>query len=234
MFQTSGDTTLAGHAYNKLFLNSFYHGAIRDSSKRVYFRGIEDSIEHVLYDFNKMLGDTIVAPYPMEAFGNSSDTIRIWSEEQLPTTDGFRRKLGLISSISTEWIEGIGNFWWLTSPAYRGSVSGGTFLTCFFDSTQLVYALDGEMCSSSTEEETNLMSRLALYPNPTQGLLIFPVLPNDPFDVSVCDITGRAMLFFPNVNAPIDVSSVPDGVYLVCAQTKTHKKIFRVVKLANR
>lgn len=69
VLKTLGDTSLSGHVYNKLFLSSAYYGALRDSSKRIYYLAAEETQESVLYDFNKVTGDTIIAPYPLEGSG---------------------------------------------------------------------------------------------------------------------------------------------------------------------
>ncbi len=233
IFTTLGDTTLAGHTYKKLFLNSTYYGALRDSVKQVYYRAVEDTLEHLLYDFNKITGDTIIAPYPMEGNGSSCDTILIYYEDTLLTTDGPRRRLNLFRCNYTDWIEGIGNTWWLTSPAYLGSVSGGTFLTCSFDSSQLVYAPEGHPCASSTNEGINA-SDIMLFPNPTSGPLTVATPYNQLLTIRIFDIAGKEMLHFPAVSTNLDISSLPDGVYWLLIQTKFQKKVFKVVKLSNK
>jgi len=233
VFTTLGDTTLAGHTYKKLFLNATYYGALRDSAKQVYYRAVDDTLEHLLYDFNKITGDTIIAPYPMEGNGSSCDTILINYEDTLLTEDGPRRRLNLFGCNFTDWIEGIGNTWWLTSPAYLGSVSGGTFLTCSFDSSQLVYALEGHQCTSSTNESV-YASDILLFPNPTSGPLTVAAPYNQLLSVRIFDIAGKEMLHFPRASSDLDISSLPDGVYCLLVQSKSHRKIFKVVKLSNK
>ena len=231
-FKTQGDTILNGHSYSKLHLNSAYYGAIRDSAKQVYYRAMEETAEHLLYDFNKAKGDTIIAPYPMEGLGYSCDTILVTGEDQFLTLDGSRRQLSLASCGGAQWIEGIGNTWWLTSPAYLGSLSGGSFLTCFFDSTQLIYALEGYQCISSTEEQVIVPGQL-FFPNPTSGPLNLRVPANEPLTISVCDWTGRTLLYFPAARSSLDISNLPDGIYGLIVQSKTYRQTFKIVKRSN-
>ncbi len=230
-FKTRGDTSLDGHIYYKLYLDELYNGAIRDSSKQVFFRPAEDTLEHVLYDFNKMLGDTIITPYPMQALGYSCDTMVVYSESQLPTGAGPRRQLGLSACNGVYWIESMGNTWWLTSPAYLGSLSGGSYLSCFFDSTFLVYPLDSGDCSAAVQKEPELDPYFPVFPNPSNGFLNIPMNMAGTMDIYFFDVAGRVVKQFPHAGTILDISALPEGVYMLVAQTKTHTSRSRVIKL---
>lgn len=229
VFKTAGDTILGGHTYKKLFLNAVYDGALRDSSKRVYYRASAAAEEVVLYDFNRETGDTIILPFPLMPTG-LCDTFFVSGEDQFPTLDGSRRQLNLAGCNGVTWIEGIGNTWWLTNPPYLNSVSGGSYLTCFFDSTQLVYALEGSLCSAGLSASMDDAVDFPVFPNPTTGVLFFPELPDKVLSISVTDLTGRSVLHGGiNVNT-LDISAFPDGIYLVKVQTKAKLITRRVVK----
>ena len=228
---TLGDTVLAGHACKKVLFNGGYYGALRDSSKRIYYRAEDETQESILYDFNKVTGDTIIAPYPMEGIGYSCDTLLVTGEDQFPTLDGARRQLNLIGCMGVGWIEGIGNTWWLTSPAYLGSVSGATELICFFDSTQLVYALESSACALGTSSDLDLLPDFAAFPNPTTGLVTFPVVPDYPYNISIIEVHGQIVKHSINPGSTVDISGLLDGIYWLRVQTGKQAKVLRIVKV---
>lgn len=69
-YDSTGSVTYNGHNYQSLvtIVASFL---VREDSGKVYVIGTPDSIEHVLYDFNVGLGDTMRAIYP-------TDTLIAW------------------------------------------------------------------------------------------------------------------------------------------------------------
>ena len=231
-FRLTGDTSITSHEYKKLYLNYDYYGALRDSSQRIYLRPKDSTMEYVLYDFNLTVGDTIIAPYPMEALGYSCDTIVIRWEDTFDTSDGFRRRLNMWGCNVAEWIEGIGNTFWLTSPTYLGSLSGGARLTCFYDSTQLVYSLFNGNCYYYVGiDEVDPLLQISVYPNPTTSLLSFTNLPGISSSTSISDLFGRRLLFYDITPATIDVSALPEGIYFLTVFTKSARRTIRFEKL---
>jgi hypothetical protein len=234
VFSLLGDTSIAGHQYNKLILNGGYNGALRDSAQRIYFYPAEDTVEHVLYDFNLTIGDTIIAPYPLEGLGYSCDTIVMRWEDTFITSDGFRRRINMWGCSVAEWIEGIGNTFWLTSPTYLGSLSGGYRLTCFYDSTELVYSLFNGNCHYYVGiDEVSPLLQFSVYPNPTSNLLTFANLLHISSSATITDLFGRRVLFFESTPASIDLSALPDGLYFLTVQTKSAMRTIQFEKLGN-
>jgi len=231
LFRTLGDTTIEGHQYMKLYLNSIYHGALRDSSKRIYYRAAAETRENILYDFNKMVGDTIITPYPMEPTGTSCDTFIIYEDTQILTLDGSRRVLKLGGCSGVDWIESIGNIWWLTSPGYIGSVSGGSYLSCFFDSTQLIYSIDNIACTIGVSVTKDQGSAISAYPNPTTGQFNVHISPQTPFCISIWDVRGKQKMRFQEGVSTADISSLPNGVYWVRVESKSGVRGLKMVKM---
>lgn len=229
-FNLSGDTIIEGRGYRKLSLNAGYYGALRDSSERIYFRPAADEQEHLLYDFNISAGDTLVAPFPLEGLGYVCDTLVAVSEDQFLTSDGFRRRLNLSGCNDTEWIEGIGNTDWLTHPAYLQSLSGENRLTCFYESGQLIYALPGSFCLPNRTKEADSALAIRISPNPTIGLLTLDSLPDEPFTVTIRDLSGKELMAFAKSPSSFDLSALPDGIYLLTFKALTARKIIRIVK----
>ncbi len=80
------------------------------------------------------------------------------------------------------------------------------------------YKIDG---ATSVEQVTlNSPQQLVVYPNPTSGLL---TLSSSYEEVNVCNLKGEIMLYTKDYNKSesIDVSSLPDGLYIIQATDST-------------
>lgn len=70
---------------------------------------------------------------------------------------------------------------------------------------------------------------LRVHPNPTNGKLLLTSLPVLPLDVEVCDLTGRVLLSGLELSADsptIDVSSLPQGLYMIRARNASGETSF--------
>lgn len=105
-YTMNGDTTISGQNYKKIYFGSYY-GALRESSKIIYFYPDTASQEYVLYDFNLTVGDTIFHPFGGAYCAPSPDTILVTGTSSMLTNDGYHRVLSLNSGVN--WIEGIGS-----------------------------------------------------------------------------------------------------------------------------
>jgi hypothetical protein len=141
------DTTIGLHSYKKVFqaTDSSHSswseiGYIREnSSKKVYYQGIPDTIERLYYDFGASVGDTI------------NDTINSWliRKSVVATIDSVfignkylkRFVLTYVNECSGEqWVESIGSLCGvLESGTYCNT--GGTFrLLCYYENDTLEYS----------------------------------------------------------------------------------------------
>jgi hypothetical protein len=63
-----------------------------------------------------------------------------------------------------------------------------------------------------------------VFPNPTTGILEIQMDDNNPFVVSILDLLGRKLIEQETVsNKSIDMSNLPNGVYIVQALSQAGK-----------
>lgn len=147
---------------------------LREEENKVYLNLLDVESEILLYDFNLEVGDKFKATY---GFGlNEPAELEVLRIENMIMDDGSIRKSYTLESQDPfqriEWIEGIGDRWWLFFyPAYRGSVSGGFGFNCFRIGDQVIYNPSSRLsdCMIMADEELVEDSDIKIFPNPTSG-----------------------------------------------------------------
>jgi len=192
------DTTIGSIKYNKLFSFSdtifteeyaTYIGGIReDSTKRIYYRGInvyesyypiDTNIfgEVLLYDFSVKVGDTIE-----NANVIPGDILIVDSVDSIFIKGKYRKRINLNYS-SSQWVEGIGNI--RRGLLFQsGSVPTGGFsneLICHKQNNTLLYLNPNYdscfYCIVGTNEKEAPEKQIKVYPNPV-------------YDISILDFTN--------------------------------------------
>ena len=168
-YSINGDTLITTTNYKKMYLNSAYAGALRESNKIIYFLPDTSSVELVLYNFNLQVGDTIIHPYGgTQCHGDtvtviSVDTISVNSV--LFPAGGYRLAIGLSSGAG--WIDGIGSGNYLLFPAGEVCVSGGDKMQCMVGDSGLVFAFPSTTpCITAIPKEANYLKGIFVSPNP--------------------------------------------------------------------
>jgi hypothetical protein len=169
------DTIIQQQIYRKLFyingVNEIYSGALRETSdKRIYYYPIGDTTEHLLYQFDLKVGDTVF----VHKTGNPTTVQEI---DSILVGSSYRKRC-LIRSPQTlfgpeYWIEGIGSTKGLLSP-YEGFEFENMLWLCGFESGSVSYQIEqpsfNTYCTTSVEPIATPESN-DLFPNPTHDLL---------------------------------------------------------------
>ncbi|MFO7701744.1 MAG: T9SS type A sorting domain-containing protein, partial [Psychroflexus maritimus] len=80
---------------------------------------------------------------------------------------------------------------------------------------------------SSEEFETEV--GFSMYPNPAKDLLIFESkIQVD--EVSIFDMSGRQVKSSKNLNSPLDISNLKEGVYMVTTKMGDHMVVRKLIK----
>ena len=98
--------------------------------------------------------------------------------------------------------------------AYKDDPQWGVFRSIVEDCTDIEEAASGQ---------------LSVYPNPTTGLVQIVGLMGDGADVEIFDMTGRTAATFYKA-ATFDISSLPQGTYIVKVQTASSTTHHKLVK----
>lgn len=168
---------------------------IREEDNKVYINNEELEAEILLYDFNLEIGDTYLANY---GFGiNDPIELTVKQIDTIQTMDGLSRKLfSLESSDSSrriEWIEGIGDkFWLFYYPAYTGSVSGGFSFLCFTIGDMIIYnpSCQSGPCGVMSNARINNKRIIDIYPNPTTEEITININAPDVIEYEIINSRG--------------------------------------------
>ena len=85
----------------------------------------------------------------------------------------------------------------------------------------VAYKITGD---NSASVETENIQNLVIYPNPMENTFTFNFNTNDIIDIKIYNSLGQLVITKVPEDKIVDVSMLPDGVYIVSIQTKNHKK----------
>ena len=192
---------LNGKTYSKI---TYFPHPNDSEEKEILYRGEDrkfyvipqDSIDEILiYDFDLEVGDTFVATWGWQIWGDES--LEVYDVDSIVTVDGVTRKrisLGNVSSSGT-WIEGIGSQNWIfVYPGYSGWLDAGYDVTCHFQNEEGIYSHFGSFCDFdlvTNTKETKISTTFDLYPNPTSSILNINFKDLKVNKMKIIDLSGR-------------------------------------------
>lgn len=200
-----GDTMFDLKQYHKLYLlndtllnlpNATYVGALREESRKIFFRYNDCQYEILLYDFTKQVGDSIHSLFSeFEILSCDSTTSYNGIIAGIDSTliNGTYRKVYHIDPWYPDWIEGIGSLAGLLNPIPPQITGFDTWnLVCFKKDEEVLYLNpDYNTCFPLIVgiRENNITSNSAIkiYPNPVR-------------DISTLEITGNEFKYLTFYN----------------------------------
>lgn len=218
-YRTGGDTLLGGKNYIKLFKmalqqtgsdtynatsNLEYLCAFRnDSSHRAFIYPKNDSTEHLWYDMNLEIGDTVPTnnPWYSTSFLIPNDSIVVTGIDSVLYCNDFHKRFKFTHfnpwpGQFPDLIEGIG----FTGDLYDYNwpyFEGYAFLDFFTDDTSMI---DCSVTITNVSAQTTPDEWVHVYPNPSMGIINIE-FPNDikpASRISVKDITGKCVFVYDN------------------------------------
>ena len=239
IYATMGDSTINGWTYQKIgwventglqweLSDLTYSGSIRDESGRWLFVPSESIIEYPLFDFTGDVGETVTIENPFFSMGEVEYVVQ--SITEIPVQNGTRRVWELFSEelIDQQYlIEGIGSTYGLFGHA-TFIFDAGEQLICIEQNGELIYRIaKTESCYylSTAVAERSAVPQMRIYPNPATDRATIEVINVDlsRTAISVHDQLGRRLGplgLSGYANAwTLDVSGLPDGIYMVSVAT---------------
>ncbi|MGE5426433.1 MAG: T9SS type A sorting domain-containing protein [Methylococcaceae bacterium] len=200
---------------------------IRESSGKVYLKGSStDSKEHILYDFNLKVQDSIFLNSKYW-FVSSIDSVMI--------NNNYKKRLRLKQANSNDyWIENVGSLYGLLNPGYnyKDYNLGIPQLICVKGKDEILYAAENCNCLEIlSNKEMNLY-----------GFQIFPTIVVKDVNIhsnsnsvnysfKIFDLNGnliRQDRFFGN--QIIDCSALKNGMYLIHLSGENLNVIRKIIK----
>jgi len=218
----SNDTLIGPNHYKKIWgttdslqLNYSAMGFIReDLSHKVFFRNVNDSIDRLLYDFEAVVGDTVIVPGPTSLIVDSVESIFIHDRNVK------RMVLSANGCSGEQWIEGIGSLNGVLNPGTECIVGTRNDLLCFYKNDTLNYSNPNfGACYYSTGINTFEPNKIkvSLSPNPVSAsstLTIEGIL-RDQFTLQILDVRGKTIQTVPVKNQQVCIQNrdFAPGIY---------------------
>jgi len=241
----AGDTIINNKTYHQLYTPFVqvlittncahtpvgYKGAIRQDIplKKVYFIPANDTLEHLLYDFNLTLGDTLT-DYTQDLLGTNDVIVEM---DSVLVGNTYHKRWKTNSSYNIYIVEGVGNSYGLIERSPGQFLDMADFkLTCFQSSIQGVYPDSLTACQviSSVPENNDNTNILSVFPNPSKGSFTIDFENASTQEIRITDMTGKLILQQATLNqSQIKVSDLKSGTYILTVMDKkgnlTNKKI---------
>lgn len=217
------------------------HGYLRQDTiaKKVFILD-NNFVERPLYNFNKMIGDTMQI-YQFNLNANITVTITMRDSAMFGDGKYHRRQWAINSTYGNSIYEGMGC---VTGGLYAhnsgGYVPNTEGFICFGKITPYTPFFGGSSSSCYLSytglDDTFLMesSLIKLYPNPIKDKLQIE-FQNEAAQETKLNITnslGQLVYFSnnPNQKQEINLNFLPSGIYYLKIQTNSEQRIFKIVK----
>lgn len=243
----SGDTIINCRIYHKIIipyidnlsnycgtLSAGYKGAICEDSanKLVIIIPPGSHTEHLLYDFNLKIGDTLKGYLCI----NENNPNTISSIDSIMVGSDYRKRWIISSFYNIAIIEGIGSTYGLIEPFSSSNMDlPDISITCFNQDGITLYPSNATECGliNSINNLSLKKSIVKLYPNPTDDQIFFDAeLEFFPAVIEIYDISGRlekqTIVF--NKNSDIDISDLQKGLYIIKLCNSEISETFKIIK----
>ncbi len=178
---------------------------IREVEHRVFAKESLIDTDHLIYDFDAVIGDTL--PSPAFGFITEWDPVPVVLDIDSVLIAGAYRKR--FSTSESCVIEGIGGCHGPFNPLLQGGLSFTQALDCVRESEVVVYGDPNCLFFTSIPEAASVQN-IRIFPNPTDG----PVTVNGRFDqLEVIDVAGREIR--SKSSEMVDLSSQESGIYFL-------------------
>ena len=260
-YKMLGDTTISSIQYHKIYKqddslaitkNAVYLGAIREESKKIYYRSSNCNQDIRIYDFSKNVGDTIKNLYSSSNIcGNSlmgSGTIT--AIDTVLIDGSYRRAFHLeFSKKDYLWIEGIGCTNGLFNPVVpQLTCACFWYLICYHQNnqakfvnndSQLNYVAPRITCFPSTIDGVNTPAEkksFTVSPNPVKDILIVQFTSENVSGATmeVINVLGKRVKTISISNSSeykLDLTDCSAGIYYVMLKYKNKTESQKIIKM---
>lgn len=260
-YKMLGDTTINSVLYHKIYKqddslatskNAVYLGALREDSKKIYFRSRYTNQENRLYDFSKNVGDTLNnLNSDMNLYGNSPmSSGTITAIDSILINARYRKLFHLdVLKNGNVWIEGIGCTNGLFNSAPPALTSNNTwYLICYHQNnqvkfvnndSQLNYVAPRITCFPSTIDGVNTPKEkksFTVSPNPVKDVLIVQLTSeNVPgATMEIINVLGKRVKTISISNSSeykLDLTDCSAGIYYVMLKYKNKTESQKIIKI---
>jgi len=202
-------------------------GAFREAGNRVYWLAPDSTNEHILYDFNLTVGQTISNVIYVDGFAfyefpfiYLSGTLTVSAVSTVVVNGTNRKKIEFAGSTAA-WIEGVGNTngFLLNNEAIINDYE--LELKCMTVGGNAVYPIAGTgTCQFNVGiEDENINSTVIISPNPSTGdFYVNMEGVTGSMDVQITDLNGKTVAHIENHDGQKSISTnLKSGAYIIRA-----------------
>lgn len=227
----SGDTTIGGQNYTRIFQQGMYNGGIREdvANQQRFFINTDDIETNITIDYDLPVGTlltdssvflnafrTYLDVYP--PFFEYNDTLLIAAKDSLLESSGNYSVTYRLTPVQ----QGSGEF--ILFNTYSGILQLHGFE---YNYSQICYREDGEQTPPGQETPWTIMCDLGvgeseriqveLFPNPSAEYLNLSGNLSEISDLVLYDTHGRLMkqISISEINSPISLKELESGIYLL-------------------
>lgn len=228
-YKVDGDTLIENISYSKLLRNNNFYSALRETEDNkiyAYFSDLEREL--LIYDFDWSPNKTLYCQTSYEddviqaILGNDIDSIQLLDGKYYKCVKNYMGEVTLI--------RGIGDTRGFFISTFELPPNGNQYaLLCFHINNMLVYSNPNySLCNtSSINHIMNNDSKIKLYPNPSNNIVIVEFLENIEVDTfKIFDIKGSLIkLYEAKGKSKIEIQNLSKGIYLYSAITKNNQNL---------
>lgn len=231
-YKTNGDTVINTQNYKKLYKMpvwqngsmsyysvgpmSYGYAFRNDGNNRAYIFPSNDTIEHLWYDFNLNIGDTLSEVNPWYSYSPTfyTDTIKVISIDSVYYCSKYYKRFNFNSMQMPSLVQGVG---------FVGDLI--SFNTEYFEAwaTKSFFGEIGEcpITMLGIEDEKFENNAISFYPNPASDF-IYLDLSQDVFidmnRITLYDLTGRVVIEWQKneISEKLSIPQyLPNGIYFI-------------------
>jgi hypothetical protein len=247
-FKTNGDTTINSILYKKLYkmpvhqTNAYdftpdgpitYAYAFRnDGNNRAYIYPFNDTIEHLWYDFNLSIGDTLSQVNPWYSYFNNFyvDTVKVVAIDSVQMCNTWYRQFHFNSTQIPNLVQGVG---------FTGDLINYNWEYFEFAAYPVFFAENNDCPINilSVSEGEMEQKTLVIYPNPVSDFIYLDYSESNRKDIrkiTIYDLAGKNVLELDIKNSGNKINipaNLPEGNYLIQVDYENEREIQKLVIL---
>jgi hypothetical protein len=242
-----GDTVINGLTYRKIMITpdslltgwALWSYIREDGSHKVYHYNSWQGMEFLLYDFDVVVGDTVMvnqspsgllldSVYTMTMENGELRTAYRWMDLNIPT--GY-------PPLFETWVQGVGSFLGVLQSGMATAVGGYSYNLCMHENDTLIYQREGNnSCTVITSVFTaEFLPELSIRQTGGDGRFVinFSQPGMSPVTMKIADLMGKtvySMKASSTFETVVDLSAQPAGLYILNLsndQINLSRKFFR-------
>lgn len=228
---SGNDTLISSNTYTQVTncTSGNYLGGIRELNSKIYYMAPDSINEHLLYDFDVTVGQTlndIIYVNAIDLYDVMHPEIVDLEVTGIETVnfDGLDRVKITVRNLSGNedgsWIEGIGNTKGLLFESFGNLQNYGIELLCYSEDNAMIYPITGANPCDVTlnvDDLVNQSNSMQIYPNPSSGNVTIRLRSDENLnELSILNTQGQMIRSIKTSNTKeVVLTDLTTGIYFI-------------------